>query len=127
METESTVFVEGSSDMDAVSQAGYKRTAIYARVAVHGQAQSSLRSQVEECYRYATSNGFQVIHVFEERFSGVQLDRPGLKQLRDMVNRREVDAVIVYTPDRLTRNLAHSLILCEEWQRAGIELHFVSR
>ena len=47
--------------------------------------------------------------------------------MRGLTDRREVDAVIVYTSDRLSRNLAHSLILREEWQRAGIELHYVSR
>ncbi|MCA1554291.1 MAG: recombinase family protein, partial [Chloroflexi bacterium] len=43
------------------------------------------------------------------------------------LERKEADAVIVYTSDRLSRNLAHSLIMREQWQRAGVELHCVDR
>ncbi len=36
-------------------------------------------------------------------------------------------AVIVLSTDRLARGLAHLLVLHEDWQKAGIELHFVRR
>jgi DNA invertase Pin-like site-specific DNA recombinase len=39
----------------------------------------------------------------------------------------EAEAMIVYSSDRLTRKLAHKLIIREELQRAGIELHYVRR
>ena len=35
--------------------------------------------------------------------------------------------VIVYTADRLSRNAAHFLVLRDQWQRRGIELHYVDR
>jgi DNA invertase Pin-like site-specific DNA recombinase len=40
---------------------------------------------------------------------------------------QKVDVVIVYTRDRLSRDLDHLLLLYEEWQQIGIELHCVSR
>ncbi len=40
------------------------------------------------------------------------------------VTGREVDVVIAATPDRLSRNGSHLLVLYEEWQRTGIQVHF---
>jgi site-specific DNA recombinase len=54
-------------------------------------------------------------------------ERPQGAKLLVMLERKEGEAVIVYTSDRLSRNLAHSLILREDWQRARVELHFVDR
>ncbi len=39
----------------------------------------------------------------------------------------EVDAVIVYTSDRLSRNYIDFLVLRDQWEKAGIELHYVDR
>jgi site-specific DNA recombinase len=39
----------------------------------------------------------------------------------------EAEAIIVHTADRFSRNLAHSLILRESFQRLGVELHYVDR
>ena len=101
------------------------KTAVYARVATDGQARSSLRGQVAECYQYAASNGLEVVRVFEEVFSGIRLDRPGLERLRGMVNRREIDAVIVYRLDRLSRSAEHMKTLCDELKEHGVALYIV--
>jgi site-specific DNA recombinase len=105
------------------------KAAIYVRVSTDDQADKgySLPSQVDECRKYAELNGFTVVAELSDDYTGMKLNRPGLDQLRGLIDRREVDAVIVYSSDRLTRKLAHKLILREEWQRAGIELHFVRR
>lgn len=106
-----------------------KRAAIYARVSTDEQAEHgySRESQVEACRNYAAAQGLAVTAELREDYSGAKLDRPELDKLRDAIRRREIDAVIVFSPDRLTRNLAHSLLLREELQRAGIELHYCNR
>lgn len=103
--------------------------AIYARVSTDEQAEHgySRESQIEACRKYAADNGLTVAAEFREDCSGAKLDRPELDALREMIKRREVEAVIIYAADRLSRNLAHSLIIREEWQKGGIELHTVSR
>ena len=55
------------------------------------------------------------------------MDRPGLRQLRDFVNARAVRAVIMYDPDRLSRNLGHQLLLVEAFERTGVKLLIVAR
>ncbi len=106
-----------------------KRAAIYTRVSTDEQAEKgySLQSQLEACRAYADRQSFTIAAEVQDEYSGAKLNRPGLERLREMILKREAEAVIVFSPDRLTRNLAHSLILREEWQRAEIELHYCSR
>lgn len=106
-----------------------KRAAIYARVSTDEQSEHgySLPSQIEACIAYADRNAMIVVEKITDDYSGAKLDRPGLSQVRDMIAKDEVDAIIVFASDRLTRNLAHSLILREEFFRAHVEIHYVSR
>lgn len=106
-----------------------KRAVIYARVSTDDQAERgySLPSQIDACHEYATRNGFTVIKEFKDDFSGAKLDRPEFTKLRALVNNREIEVVVVLSSDRLTRNLAHALILREELQHANVELHYVRR
>jgi site-specific DNA recombinase len=106
-----------------------KQAAIYARVSTDEQAERgySLESQLEACQDYAAAHGLEIQRKIADNYTGAKLDRPGLDTLRADIEERTVEAVSVYSPDRLTGNLAHSLILCEELQRAGIELHYCDR
>ena len=54
------------------------------------------------------------------------MDRPGLRKLRELVNGRGLAAVIMYDPDRLSRNLGHQLLLAEEFEQGGVKLLIVS-
>jgi DNA invertase Pin-like site-specific DNA recombinase len=64
--------------------------------------------------------------LIDEGLSGTTMDRPGLRTLRDLVNTQAIAAMIVYDPDRLSRNLGHQLLLAEEFERAGVTLLIVS-
>jgi site-specific DNA recombinase len=102
--------------------------AIYARVSTKDQADRgySLPTQHEQCLAFALDLGYVVEHVFQEDYSGVSLRRPQLTILRDLVRERRVKAVIVYDADRLSRKLAHQLLLIEELEQCGVELHVVT-
>lgn len=107
-----------------------KRAIIYARVSTDDQAEHgySLPSQVEACKAYAALHGFEIIaEPFQDDYTGSKLDRPALARARDLIDAGGVDAVIVLSSDRLTRSLAHSLLLRQEWKRHGVELHYVRR
>jgi len=106
-----------------------KRTVLYARVSTDEQAEKgySLPSQLDACRRYAQAHDLIVVAEVTDEFSGAKLDRPGLDRVRALIAQGQVDSVVVHTADRLSRNLAHMLVLREEWQRLGIELHYVNR
>jgi site-specific DNA recombinase len=106
-----------------------KRAVIYARVSTDDQADKGygLPTQIELCLNYAEANDLLVIAQFKDDFTGASLDRPALNEMRAMLDGREAEAIIVHTADRLSRKLAHALLLREEWQRMRIEIHYVSR
>lgn len=65
-------------------------------------------------------------HVFVEDYTGMSLNRPQLTKLRDLVHQRLVQAIFVYDLDRLSRKLAHQLLLCEEFEQAGVALRIIT-
>src|SRR5262245_26127083 len=107
-----------------------KIAAIYARVSTKDQADRgySLPTQLEACQTMAQQEGYTVpdTHVFVEDYTGTSLSRPQFAQLRDLVRQRLVQAVFVYDLDRLSRKLAHQLLLSEEFEQAGVALRIVT-
>src|ERR671925_807292 len=104
--------------------------AIYARVSTedHGKG-FSIPTQIEAGQKLAEREGYMVSEtsvLVDEGISGTTMDRPGLRKLRDLVNSKAISAVIVYDPDRLSRNLGHQLLLAEEFERASVKLLIVS-
>jgi site-specific DNA recombinase len=106
-----------------------KNCILYIRVSSDEQADKgySLQHQVSECRRYAALSEFSVLAEFSDDYSGATLERPGFTNLRQFIAQNPVDAVIVYTADRLSRNIIDFLVLRDQWEKAEIELHFVDR
>lgn len=102
-----------------------KKTVIYARVSTEDQAKegTSLDTQVEGCRPYVKANVFHVIREFQEQASGASLNRPMLDELLDMVEAGEVDVVLVYKIDRLSRDTGDTLTLLKFFSEHGVELH----
>jgi len=84
-----------------------KMAAIYARVSSQRQREdNTIASQTAELKAFATARGFVVPEAwrFEDAgFSGATLVRPGLERLRDLAAEGRIEAVLVHSPDRLSR------------------------
>jgi site-specific DNA recombinase len=105
-----------------------KRVVTYTRVSTEDQAKHgySLPSQAEACRKYAEEQGWTVMaEISDDGISGAVLDRPGLDRIRDMSRAREIDAILVYELDRLSRKLVHQLIIEEELGKAGVSVYYV--
>ena len=59
-------------------------------------------------------------HLFVDDYTGTSLNRPQFTKLRDLVRERLAQAVIVHDLDRLSRKLAHQLLLSDEFEQAGV-------
>ncbi|NPV90413.1 MAG: recombinase family protein [Firmicutes bacterium] len=104
------------------------KAAVYIRVSTEEQARKgySLNEQRESCEARARELGAHEVVVFtDEGVSGSVLDRPGLNQLRDLISREPVAFLVVRDPDRLSRRLSHQLLLTDELERFGVEMHFL--
>lgn len=107
-----------------------KRAALVARVSTANQAEYgySITTQLTSMRKYATDNNFEVVAEIQDHISGtVEVrERPGGAQLYQMVEKREIDAVVFYTIDRVARDedVVELSILRRDLRRAGIELHY---
>ena len=106
-----------------------KAAAIYARVSSDGQQENHpIASQLAALMEYAEAHGYLVPDEWrfqDEGYSGATLLRPGLQALRDLAAAGHSEAVLVYSPDRLSRKYAYQVLLAEELSRCGVELVFL--
>ena len=106
-----------------------KMAAIYARVSSEQQReQHTIASQTTALIEFARSHDLQVPKqwVFEdEGYSGATLERPGLERVRDLAAEGQIQVVLAYAPDRLSRKYAYQILLMEEFSRQGVETRFV--
>lgn len=102
--------------------------AIYVRVSSDEQERggTSLDTQAQRNVEYARSHGYAVVERLSDTASGFTMERPALVRLRELVTRREVEVVITYAVDRLSRNQNHMGVLFDEMQRHGVRLEVVS-
>ncbi len=117
-----------SAQSDQTAKARTLRCAIYTRVSTdQGLEQdfNSLDAQREACTAYIRSQAHEgwtpVPGCYDDGgYSGGSLDRPALQALLDAVSRRQVDVVVVYKVDRLTRSLADFAKLVEAFDAHGV-------
>src|SRR5712691_10638702 len=106
-----------------------KPAAIYARVSSDRQKENhTIASQTVALIQHAETQCYAVPSewVFQdEGYSGASLVRPGLEALRDLAAQGQIIAVLIYSPDRLSRKYAYQVLLGEELSRCGVEVIFL--
>jgi site-specific DNA recombinase len=108
------------------------RCAIYTRKSTeHGLELefNSLHAQREACEAYIKSQahaGWRAVpqHYNDPAYSGGNLDRPALQQLLKDIDAGQIDVIVVYKIDRLTRSLADFAKLVEKFDKK--EISFVA-
>ena len=106
-----------------------RMAAIYARVSSEQQREeNTISSQTASLIEFAKSHDLEVPKewVFEdEGYSGATLERPCLERVRDLAAEGQIQVVLAYSPDRLSRKYAYQILLIEEFARHGVETMFV--
>src|ERR1700690_1256721 len=106
-----------------------RMAAIYARVSSEQQREEhTIASQTTALIEFAKSHdleGPKEGGCEDEGFSGAILERPGLERVRDLAAEGQIQAVLAYAPDRLSRKYAYQILLIEEFARHGVETLFV--
>jgi site-specific DNA recombinase len=106
-----------------------RMAAIYARVSSEQQREeNTIASQTASLIEFAKGHNLEVPGewVFEdEGYSGAILERPGLERVRDLAAEGQIQVVLAYAPDRLSRKYAYQILLIEEFARHGVETLFV--
>ena len=106
-----------------------RMAAIYARVSSEQQREANtIASQTASLIEFAQGHDLEVPQewVFEDDgYSGATLERPGLERVRDLAAEGQIQVVLAYSPDRLSRKYAYQILLIEELARNGVETLFV--
>lgn len=108
------------------------RCAVYTRKSTEeglDQAFNSLHAQREACEAYVKSQageGWNLIRTIYDDggYSGGSMERPALQSLLADIEKGQVDVVVVYKVDRLTRSLTDFAKIVERFDKRGVS--FVS-
>jgi DNA invertase Pin-like site-specific DNA recombinase len=96
-----------------------KRAALYMRVSTLDQ---NPQSQGIELREFARLRGYEIVQEYcDHGISGTKARRPALDQLLKDAHRREFDAVLVWSCDRLARSTKHFLQLLDEFSDLGVQ------
>ncbi len=106
-----------------------KHATIYARVSSEEQAESgtSLATQIKACRKYCAEHGIVVHQEFQEDYTGTTLDRPVFREVLRQLDQGKANVLVVYNSDRLSRDYIDFLVLRDQLEQSGIQLHFVDR
>jgi len=103
---------------------------LYLRVSSdHQEENTSLESQEAAGRRWCAEHGYNLgaSHVWREVHTGVELyERDVLRSAREALKRREIDVLVVYSLDRLSREPDHWTVLFTEAEHVGGRFEFVS-
>lgn len=94
-----------------------KRAAIYIRVSTPEQEKNgySLDAQEEKLKAFATAKDYEVKRVYRDGgFSGAKIERPALLDMISSIENNEIDVVLVYKLDRLSRSQKNTMYLIED-------------
>jgi DNA invertase Pin-like site-specific DNA recombinase len=109
-----------------------KYAAIYARVATvqepvasNGLASYGLEAQINACKAYCEQHGYALRDIYQETYSGAQLDRPMLNALRQAIHDRQIHVLVVWDFTRLARRMILQAVILRECYEAGITIESV--
>lgn len=93
------------------------KVVLYVRVSTTEQATEgySINEQIERLKMYCEAMGWEVVEVFvDPGYSGGNIDRPGLRSMMKLIEKENIDKVVVYKLDRLSRSQKDTLYLIED-------------
>ena len=102
-----------------------KKAVIYARVSSVGDRQSTAR-QVADLTQYATTNGMDVVEIFEEHISGAvkNEERPVLCECLDYCIANAIDSLLISELSRLGRNVDEVLANVKRCKDNNLNIYF---
>ena len=98
------------------------KTAIYVRQSADRADSVSLETQEQLC-RSDVPLGVEVAVYADRGFSGKNTKRPSLSTMLEDIRRGEIDRVLVYKLDRISRNLADFTDLLQVFAQHGVAFH----
>jgi DNA invertase Pin-like site-specific DNA recombinase len=99
-----------------------KKTVIYARVSTDAQ---TTENQLLQLRAYAARMGYEIVaELTDQGISGSKgkKDRPAFNRLSEMISRKQIDVVLCWSVDRISRSLPDLLSFLGELKAKGVDL-----
>ena len=104
-----------------------KKVALYCRVSsARQEKEKTIQTQIaklKEIYKKSEI----VKEYLDDGYSGADIDRPGLNQLREDAKNGLFNVVALYAFDRLSRKVGHQLVIKEELTKNDIKVEVLGR
>ncbi len=102
--------------IDRIKTRGVTQVALYIRVSSQEQTEGySIGEQTDRLKKYCEAMDWSIYKIYvDPGYSGGNTDRPGLTELIKDVETGEIDKVVVYKLDRLSRSQKDTLLLIED-------------
>lgn len=100
------------------------KVAIYIRVSTIEQAEEgfSIAAQKERLLAYCTSQGWEITEIYiDDGKSAKDTNRPQLQRMLSDIENKEIDVVLVYKLDRLTRSVLDLYQLLEVFEKHNVK------
>lgn len=94
-----------------------KKACVYTRVSTAEQANEgySIEEQERMCKAAIVSKGWEYVCTYSDPgITGRTMDRPGLQKMIGAINNKEVNAVVIYKLDRLSRKQRDTMTIIED-------------
>ena len=99
--------------------------AIYVRQSLDKKDSLSIESQIEDCVTLCKRNGWNDYKIYKDKgWSAKNLDRPCFQEMNEDVLAGQIEAVVCYKIDRISRSIRDLVNLIEDYNELGV--HFVS-
>ena len=122
---------DGTPAMDLVSGRKDDQLVVgaYIRVSTktQGRKGTSTETQEDSCHRLAQEMGSTLDprYIWVEMETGAYMERPVLDEVRRAVRNRDIDVLIIFEQDRLSRDMIDPVLFVRECLEAGVEIRFV--
>lgn len=93
--------------------------ALYARQSIDNKESISIESQLEFCHYEAKGKEYRSYK--DIGYSGKNTERPGFQQMMEDIRKGEIEAVIVYKLDRISRSILDFSQMMEEFRKRNVE------
>ena len=103
-----------------------KKVILYVRVSTQQQALNgySIDTQIDKLRSYAKLKDYENIIVLSDNgFSGKNTSRPSFKRMIELVEKNEVEAIIIYSISRFARNIVDTLKTIELLNKHSVAFH----
>jgi DNA invertase Pin-like site-specific DNA recombinase len=102
------------------------KAVIYCRVSTEKDTQeTSLERQKEELLQLAEQYSFQVVKIVEEKASGFDIDRDGMMEVIETVQREQVEILLVQDETRIGRGHAR-IALLHFFTKENVQVYTIS-